>query len=331
MARTSDLHEPYGQPSMGHKVERDAEGNKLSHRTLRERFLDEMDAVIPWKRLVALIEPHYPKAGRGRHPQPLETMLRIHFLQHFFNLSDPAAQDALHDSASMARFARLRPNFSTVPDESTILRFRHLLEREGLSQGIFDSINAHLTERELTLRTGTIADATLIAAPPSTKNKAKARDPEMRQTRKGKQWHFGMKLHVGTDLAGLVHTVLATDAAQSDIGQLGGVLHGDEQVLYADQAYWSGFHRECAKGAGVRYRVNRRAAPGSQLTERQKQRNRLCSIRRALGEHAFGVLKHLWGFTKVRYRGIAKNLSRAHVGFALVNLYRCRAALGASS
>ena len=189
---------------MSHKVERDAQGNKLPHRTRRERFLDEMDAVIPWKRLVALIEPYYPKAGRGRHPQPLETMLRIHFLQHFFDLSDPAAQDALHDSVSMARFARLRPNFSVVPDESTILRFRHLLEREGLSKTIFDSINAHLAERELTLRTGTIADATLIAAPPSTKNKDKARDPEMRQTKKGKQWHFGMKLHVGTDLAGLV-------------------------------------------------------------------------------------------------------------------------------
>ena len=235
---------------MSHQVERDAQGNKLPHRTRRERFLDEMDAVIPWARLIALIEPHYPKAGRGRRPQPLETMLRIHFLQHFFDLSDPAAQDALHDSASMARFVRLRPNFSVVPDESTILRFRHLLEREGLSKTIFDSINAHLAERSLTLRTGTIADATLIAAAPSTKNKDKARDPEMRQTKKGKQWHFGMKLHVGTDLAGLVHTVLATDAAQSDIGQLDQLLHGDEEVVYADQAYWSAFHRECAKGAG---------------------------------------------------------------------------------
>ena len=313
---------------MGHKVERDAQGNKLPHRTRRERFLSEMDAVIPWKRLVGLIEPHYPKAGGGRPPQPLETMLRIHFLQHFFNLSDPAAQDALYDSDAMRRFAQLRPNFSTVPDESTILRFRHLLERHELSEAIFASIHEHLGERELILRTGTIADATLIAAPPSTKNKAKARDPEMRQTRKGKQWHFGMKLHVGTDLGGLVHTVVSTDAAQSDIAQLGALLHGDEQVLYADQAYWSGFHRECAKEAAVRYRVNRRAAPGKKLTEREKQRNRLCSKRRALGEHPFGVLKHLWGFTKVRYRGLAKNLSRAHVGFGLSNLYRCRAALG---
>ena len=315
---------------MSHKVERDAQGNKLPHRTRRERFLTEMDAVIPWKRLIGLIEPHYPKAAKGRPPQPLETMLRVHFLQHFFNLSDPGAEDALYDSESMRRFARLRPNFSTVPDESTILRFRRLLERHELSEAIFESINAHLAERELTLRSGTIADATLIAAPPSTKNQGKARDPEMRQTRKGKQWHFGMKLHVGTDLGGIVHTVVATDAAHSDIGQLPELLHGQERALYADQAYWKEFDRDCARALGIGYRVNRRAKPGSKLTEREKQRNRLCSKRRALGEHPFGVVKHLWGFTKVRYRGLAKNLSRAHVAFGLCNLYRKRRSLGAA-
>ena len=254
-------------------------------------------------------------------------MLRIHFLQQFFNLSDPAAEDALHDSISMARFARVKPHVSGVPDESTILRFRHLLEREGLGEAIFETINTHLGERELIVRSGTIVDATLIEAPPSTKNEAKARDPEMRQTRKGRQWYFGMKLHAGTDPNGIVHTLVGTDAAQSDIGQLGKLLHGQESELYGDQAYWSGFDRDCARASGVRYRVNRRAAPGKALTEREKQRNRLCSIRRAKGEHAFGVVKHLWGFTKVRYRGIAKNLSRAHVAFGLSNLYRLRGAL----
>ena len=312
---------------MARKVERDEHGNKLPRRTRRERFLTEMDRVIPWRRLSALVEPHYPKPGNGRPPQPLETMLRIHFLQQFFNLSDPATEDALHDSISMARFARVNPEVGAVPDESTILRFRHLLEREGLGVAIFEAINAHLGERELIVRSGTIVDATLIEAPPSTKNGAKARDPEMRQTRKGRQWYFGMKLHVGTDLNGIVHTLLGTDAAQSDIGQLGKLLHGQESELYADQAYWSGFDRDCARASGVRYRVNRRAAPGKVLTEREKQRNRLCSIRRAKGEHAFGVVKHLWGFTKVRYRGIAKNLSRAHVAFGLSNLYRLRGVL----
>jgi len=312
---------------MARKVERDEYGNKLPRRTRRERFLSEMDRVIPWRRLVALVEPHYPKAGNGRPPQPLETMLRIHFLQQFFNLSDPAAEDALHDSISMARFARVRADVGGVPDESTILRFRHLLERHGLGEAIFESINAHLGERELIVRSGTIVDATLIEAPPSTKNEAKGRDPEMRQTRKGRQWYFGMKLHVGTDPNGIVHTVLGTDAAHSDIGQLAALLHGEERALYADQAYWSGFHRDCARASGVRYRVNRRAAPGQTLTEREKQRNRLCSRRRAKGEHAFGVVKHLWGFTKVRYRGIVKNLARAHVAFGLSNLYRLRGAL----
>ena len=314
-------------PPMARKVERDEHGNKLPRRTRRERFLSEMDAVIPWRRLIALVEPHYPKPGNGRPPQPLETMLRIHFLQQFFNLSDPAAEDALYDSRSMARFARVKADVTGVPDESTILRFRHLLERHELGSAIFEAINAHLGERELIVRSGTIVDATLIEAPPSTKNREKARDPEMHQTRKGRQWYFGMKLHAGSDLNGIVHTLTATDAAQSDIGQLADLLHGQERELYGDQAYWSGFHRDCARASGIRYRVNRRAAPGKKLTERERQRNRLCSMRRARGEHPFGVIKHLWGFRKVRYRGIAKNLSRAKVAFGLSNLYRLRGVL----
>ena len=180
--------------------------------TRRERFLAEMDAVIPWTRLLGLIAPHYPKAGNGRQPLGMEKMLRIYFLQQWFNLSDPQAEDAIYDSESMRRFARVELGDEVVPDESTILRFRHLLERHGLTQAIFDSITGLLEERRLLLRSGTIVDATIIAAPSSTKNASATRDPEMKQTRKGKNWHFGMKLHIGADKRGIVHTVRATNA-----------------------------------------------------------------------------------------------------------------------
>ena len=180
--------------------------------TRRERFLAEMDAVIPWPRLVRLIEPHYPKAGQGRQPLGLEKMLRIYFLQQWFNLSDPQAEDAIYDSESMRRFARVELGDEVVPDETTILRFRHLLEQHELTQAIFEEIQALLEERRLLLRSGTIVDATIIAAPSSTKNASASRDPEMKQTRKGRNWHFGMKLHVGADKRGIVHTVRATDA-----------------------------------------------------------------------------------------------------------------------
>lgn len=292
--------------------------------TRREKFLAEMDAVIPWQKLNKRIKPFYPKAGAGRQPHPQEAMLRIHFLQHFFNLSDPGMEEALYDSESMRRFAGLELGVDTIPDESTILRFRHLLEGNGLAHGIFTAINAHLDKQGLTLKSGTIVDATIIAAPPSTKNEDQARDPQMRQTRKGKQWHFGMKLHVGTDTRGVVHTVTATHAAAADIQQLPDLLHGREKVLYGDQAHWSEFHRDCARLQGLRYRVNRRAKPGRRLTEHQRRINRLRSSARARGEHAFRVIKHLWGFTKVRYRGIAKNLARAQTAFALANLYMLR-------
>jgi IS5 family transposase len=185
--------------------------------TRRERFLAEMDAVIPWRRLLGLIEPHYPKAGNGRQPLGLEKMLRIYFLQQWFNLSDPQAEDAIYDSESMRRFARVELGDDVVPDETTILRFRHLLEQHGLTCAIFEAIGGLLEARGLLLRAGTIVDATIIAAPSSTKNASATRDPEMKQTRKGRNWHFGMKLHIGADTRGLVHTVRATDAAVADI------------------------------------------------------------------------------------------------------------------
>ena len=293
--------------------------------TRRERFLAEMDAVLPWDRLIAVIEPHYPKPGRGRRPHDLERMLRIYFLQQWFDLSDPQTEDAIYDSESMRRFARVELGEDVIPDESTILRFRHLLEKHQLTEAIFETVRDLLEEHRLLLRAGTIVDATIIAAPSSTKNQSGTRDPEMRQTRKGKNWHFGMKLHIGTDRRGTVHTVTATHAAESDLKQLPKLLHGDETVLYADQAYWKEADRQAFEEQGVRYRVNRRPAGGKRkLSERWRKINRARSRTRACCEHPFRIVKQLWGFDKTRYRGIAKNLARAHTMFALANLYALR-------
>jgi IS5 family transposase len=292
--------------------------------TRRERFLAEMDAVIPWARLVAVIEPYYPKAGRGRQPLGLEKMLRIYFLQQWFNLSDPQAEDAIYDSESMRRFARVELGDDVVPDESTILRFRHLLEEHRLTATMFEVINGVLTARRLLLKAGTIVDATIIAAPSSTKNALQARDPEMKQGRTGKTWHFGMKLHVGTDPKGRVHHVTATHAGTHDLTQLPALLHGEEAVVYGDQAYWKEADRQAFEARGVRYRINRRPATPGGLNARWRQINRARSRTRACGEHPFHVVKRLWGFTKVRYRGLAKNLARAFIAFALANLYLVR-------
>jgi len=292
--------------------------------TRRERFLAEMDAVIPWSRLVRLIEPHYPKAGQGRQPLGLEKMLRIYFLQQWFNLSDPQAEDAIYDSESMRRFARVELGDEVVPDESTILRFRHLLEQHGLTHGIFDAVADLLEARRLLLRSGTIVDATIIAAPSSTKNASASRDPEMKQTRKGRNWHFGMKLHIGADKRGIVHTVRATAASVADSTQLPDLLHGQEREVFGDQAYWKDDDREFLEAWGMRYRINRRPTSKRPLSARWRMINRARSRTRARGEHAFRIVKQLWGFAKVRYRGLAKNLARAQTMFALANLYQVR-------
>jgi IS5 family transposase len=284
-----------------------------------------MDQVIPWRSILGLIEPHYPKAGNGTQPLPMERMLRIYFMQQWFNLSDPAMEDSLYDSESMRRFAQIELLDDTVPDESTILRFRHLLEQHNLTEQIFGLVRNLLESKRLLLRSGTIVDATIIDAPPSTKNEAKARDPEMRQGRKNeREWHFGMKAHVGTDPRGIVHTLVTTPANVSDVSQLQHLLHGRERVLYGDQAYWSEMHRFAAKQHGVQYRVNRRPHPQRRLSDYDRQINRLRSATRARGEHAFRVVKQLWGFTKVRYRGLAKNTARLFTMFALANLYMLR-------
>ncbi len=292
--------------------------------TRRERFLAEMDAVIPWKRLICLIEPHYPKPGRGRPPLGLEKMLRIYFLQHWFDLSDPGAEDAIYDSESMRRFVGIELGEDRVPDETSILNFRHLLEKHDLTRALFAEIGSLLKDRGLLLKQGTIVDATIISAPSSTKNQSGTRDPEMRQTKKGNVWYFGMKVHVGTDKQGLVHSILTTDAAQADINQLPDLIHGDERELYGDGAYWREADRQSFRDVGVRYRVNRRGHSMKPLNAYWKRLNQKRSRVRAMGEHAFHVVKRLWGFSKVRYRGLAKNTARAYAAFALANLYMAR-------
>ena len=295
--------------------------------TRRERFLAEMDAVIPWKRLLTLIEPHYPKPGNGTQPLGLEKMLRIYFVQNWFNLSDPAAEEAVYDSESIRRFVRIELSEDKVPDETTILRFRHLLEKHDLTRAMFLEIGSLLEEKGLLLKQGTIVDATIISAPSSTKNKTQSRDPEMKQTRKGNTWHFGMKVHVGTDKRGTVHTLTATDAAVADCQQLPQLLHGDEKELYGDRAYWNETDRKALESHGVRYRVNRRGHWRRPISDRWREINKSRSRVRARGEHAFLVVKRQWGFDRTRYRGLRKNLARAYTAFGLANLYRLRSRL----
>lgn len=292
--------------------------------TRREQFLKEMDQVVPWVQLVKRIKRHYPKAGNGRVPMPLETMLRIYFLQQWFNLSDPAAEDSLYDIESMRRFCGIELGDQAVPDETTILNFRRLLEQHRLTEALFKEINRLLSKKRLLLKSGTLVDATIISAPSSTKNKDKARDPEMTQTRKGNQWYFGMKVHIGTDCQGIAHTVTTTTAKDADITQLPALLHGQERVVHGDRGYFSAEANRYLRQRGMRSRLQKRASAGHPLTETEKARNRKWSSARAFVEHPFHVIKRLWGFVKVRYRGLAKNTARVFTLLALANLYRVR-------
>jgi IS5 family transposase len=292
--------------------------------TRREQFLAEMNAVIPWARLIALVDPRYPKAGNGRPPLGLEKMLRIYFLQQWFDLSDPAAEDAIYDSESMRRFVGVELGEDTVPDESSILRFRHLLEEHDLTEAMFAEVGSLLEEKGLLLKQGTIVDATIISAPSSTKNTTKSRDPEMKQTRKGNTWYFGMKVHVGTDKRGLVHSLRTSHAAEADVNHMPELLHGEESEVYGDRAYWNETDRQELERLGVHYRVNRRGSRNAPVGEYWRKINRCRSRVRARGEHSFQIVKCRFGFQKVRYRGLAKNTTRAYMVFALANLYLVR-------
>jgi IS5 family transposase len=296
-------------------------------KTKREQFLAEMERVVPWARLCALIEPHYPKASPagGRPPLPLERMFRIYCLQQWYNLSDPGAEEALYDSITMRRFAGVSTDADVIPDETSILNFRRLLEQHQLTERLLSEINAHLCERGLFVGKGTIVDATIINAPSSTKNAKKKRDPQMHQTRKGKQWYFGMKVHIGADTdSGLVHTVRGTAANVADVNVLGELLHGAERSLHGDSAYHSKELKAQAQASGLEFNVNQRGSKNKPLTKAQRAHNRRLSRVRATVEHPFLVVKRLWGHVKVRYRGIKKNLAQMLTLFGLANLYRVR-------
>jgi len=296
-------------------------------RTRREVFLAEMERVVPWARLLALIEPHYPKGspGGGRPPLPMERMFRIYCLQQWYNLADPGAEEALYDSITMRHFAGVRADDDVIPDETSILNFRRLLEKHQLTERLLAEINAHLSDRGLIVGKGTIVDATIIDAPSSTKNEKKKRDPQMHQTRKGKQWYFGMKVHTGVDTdSGLVHTVRATAANVADVNVLGELMHGGEETLHGDSAYHSKELKAQAEASGIEFNVNQRGTKTRPLTKAQRMRNRRLSRVRATVEHPFLVVKRLWGHAKVRYRGIQKNLAQMNTLFGLANLYRVR-------
>ena len=299
--------------------------DRYSKPTRRALFLAEMDRVVPWKQLCALIEPVYPKPGKGRSPVGLERMLRIYFLQQWFNLSDPGAEEALYDSPAMRRFASIDLGREPVPDETTICKFRHLLERHDLGSALFEQVHAYLEQHGLKLSRGTIVDATIIHAPSSTKNQAKARDPEMHQTKKGNQWYFGMKAHIGVDSRSkVIHSVVATAANVADANVLPDLLHGDETRVWGDQAYRG--QREAIRDAAPNARdfTNRRYRHRGVVDPVQRARNRTKSKVRAKVEHCFGVIKRVFGFSKVRYRGLDKNAHRLFVTCALANLFMVR-------
>ena len=296
-------------------------------RTRREKFLSEMEAVVPWARLVALIEPHYPKAGPkgGRPPMSLVVMLRVYCLQQWYALSDPAAEEALYDSDAMRRFAGLELGDDAIPDETTILNFRHLLERHELTRAIFEAVNAYLRERGILLREGTLVDATLIDAPSSTKNKQGARDPEMTSTKKGNAWYFGMKAHVGVDLdSGLVHTLKASTAKVHDSRKFGDLLHGDERAVFGDKGYVSGEREAEFRAQGKVWGVMRKAPKGGKLHPIDERINRIIARLRSRVEHPFRVLKCQFGYRKTRYRGLAKNEAQLYALFVLGNLFLVR-------
>ncbi len=294
-------------------------------KTRREKFLEEMDKVIPWEELLQDIKKYYPKAGNGRQPMPMAKMLRIYFMQQWYGLSDPAMEDALYDIESLRRFADIDIEVDVIPDETTILHFRHLLEKHELTRKLFEKTKQYLSEKGLLLREGTIVDATIISAPSSTKNHDKTRDKEMKQTKKGNQWYFGMKAHVGTDTGkGLVHSVVVTDAGVHDSQVMDELLHGEEQAVYGDRAYTSEKKKTDFEARGIKWCVNRKGCRYRQLTPEDVEYNHKQSQIRAKGEHAFLVVKHLWRYQKVRYKGLFKNAAQVFSLFALANLYLVR-------
>jgi transposase, IS5 family len=302
-----------------------AEFQRYSKKTRREQFLEEMDAVMPWAELNTLVEPHYSKGETGRKPVGLTLMLRVYFLQQWFSLSDPAVEDALYESAVLRRFVGVDLGRAPAPDETTILNFRHLLEEHKLGKEILRVVNVYLASRGIRITTGTIVDATILHAPSSTKNEKKERDPEMHQTRKGQQWYFGAKAHIGVDSKeGVVHSVCTSAASVSDVHMLPDLLHGEEKKVWGDAGYQgqTAAIREAAPQA--QDMTSRRVKTKAGVDEVAQRKNRVKARVRAKVEWPFRVLKRVFGFTKVRYRGLRKNHEWLCAAFALINIYQHR-------
>jgi transposase, IS5 family len=308
--------------------------------TRRDKFLGQMEQVVPWKRLIAVIEPHYPKSGqRGRPPIGIARILRMYFIQQWYGLADEAVEDAIYDSQALRNFCRIDLAVESVPDATTLLNFRHLLETHELPQAMLREVNALLKERGLLMSQGTLIDATLIAAPSSTKNRKHERDPQMHQTKKGNQWYFGLKAHIGADeQSGLVHTVVSTAANVSDISQTANLMHGKEQVVGADAGYVGAQKREEVQQAlrdneqQVAWRIAKRRKPIREMAEGWQKNlalayEKLKARIRAKVEHPFHVVKNIFQHKKVRYKGVAKNDAQLHTLFALSNLYMVRGKL----
>ena len=317
---------------MSLSMQHDAGFERHRKPTRRDVFLAEMDQVVPWAQLCAVIAPHYPKdpepGAGGRRAVGLERMLRIHFLQQWYALSDPAVEEALYDSAAMRRFVGIDLGQEGAPDETTVCKFRHLLEKHGLADSLFAAVSEHLKRHGMKLSQGTIVDATIIAAAPSTKNKAKARDPDMHQTKKGQQWYFGMKAHVGVDEeTGLVHAVVSTAANVGDVTEVARLLHGKERRVFGDAGY-TGAEKRAPKRRRTFWIAAKRSAVKAiddpKLREITEQLEHAKASIRAAVEHPFRVLKRQFGYVKARYKGLAKNGAQVTTLFALVNLWMAR-------
>jgi transposase, IS5 family len=316
------------QQTLAMAADQNAQYERYRKPTKRDVFLATMERIVPWAALCEVIEPHYPKAGNGRPPVGLERMLRMYFVQHWFNLADAACEDALLDSPALRRFVGIDLGRERVPDATTLLKFRRLLDEHKLGQALFAKVGEVLQEQGMKVGTGTIVDATIISAPSSTKNTQKERDPEMHQTRKGQQWYFGMKLHIGVDSkTGLAHSAVVTAANVHDKHPIPQLLHGQEQKFYGDSAYASQQELVHAKAPMAQDMTNRRVQKGSVTEELERLTNRAKSRVRARVEHMFAVVKRLWGFDKVRYRGLAKNATRAFVALGLANIFLARGVL----
>jgi transposase, IS5 family len=313
------------QQTLAMAADQNAQYEQYRRPTKRDVFLATMEQIVPWAELCSVIEPHYPKAGNGRPPVGLERMLRMYFVQHWFNLADAACEDALLDSTALRRFVGIDLGRERVPDATTLLKFRRLLENHKLGEALFAKVGEVLQGCGLKLGTGTIVDATIIGAPSSTKNADKQRDPEMHQTRKGQQWYFGMKLHIGVDSkTGLAHSAVVTAANVHDKHPLPDLLHGQEEQVYGDCAYAAQQASIRAKAPRAHDCTNKLVRKGSVTEELERMVNRFKSRTRARVEHVFAVVKRLWGFSKVRYRGLAKNATRAFVSLAMANVYLAR-------